>query len=246
MRSALKAVLFDKDGTLIDFHKTWPPICRDLALDLAAGKDALADDMLRQAGLDSRTGQVASGSVLAAGNTRDLIALWFPAADASERRRLAARIDAAFEDGARRRSVPVAGLRSTLDALAGAGLHLGVATSDATASARACLETLGLAARFACVLGYDAVPRPKPAPDMVVAFCEAVGVPPGAIAVVGDSRHDLEMARAAGAGVAIGLLGGTSARADLMPLADVVLNGLPALSHWLATGEAEGHASSKT
>jgi phosphoglycolate phosphatase len=67
---------------------------------------------------------------------------------------------------------------------------------------------------------------------MVHAFCEAVGTSPKAVAVVGDNLHDLEMGRAAGAGLLVGVLTGTSAHADLAPHADAVLDSiadLPAL-----------------
>ena len=58
---------------------------------------------------------------------------------------------------------------------------------------------------------------------MIEAFCGAVGVPPAAVAMVGDSHHDLEMARAAGAGLAVGVLTGPADRAELETLADVVI-----------------------
>jgi phosphoglycolate phosphatase-like HAD superfamily hydrolase len=45
------------------------------------------------------------------------------------------------------------------------------------------------------------------------------------------------MARAAGAGLAIGVLGGTSARSDLEPYADRVIAGIPEL---LALAELKG------
>jgi phosphoglycolate phosphatase len=43
------------------------------------------------------------------------------------------------------------------------------------------------------------------------------------VAVVGDNLHDLEMARAAGAGLAVGVLSGTSAIDELGPHADHVI-----------------------
>ena len=57
------------------------------------------------------------------------------------------------------------------------------------------------------VCADDGVPV-KPAPDMVLRLCAAIGVPPARTAVVGDSAADLRMARAAGAGLAIGVLTG--------------------------------------
>jgi phosphoglycolate phosphatase len=58
---------------------------------------------------------------------------------------------------------------------------------------------------------------------MVLHLCAALGVAPGRTAVVGDAPADLAMARAAGAGLTIGVLSGVGAAADLEPLADVVI-----------------------
>ena len=60
-------------------------------------------------------------------------------------------------------------------------------------------------------------------------------MPLEAIAVIGDNRHDLEMARSAGAGAAIGVLSGNGGRADLAPLADAVLDSVRDLPAWLAS-----------
>jgi len=51
--------------------------------------------------------------------------------------------------------------------------------------------------------------------------------------VVGDNPHDLQMARSAGAGVAIGVLTGNSGAEDLLPLADAVLASVVDLPVWL-------------
>jgi phosphoglycolate phosphatase/AHBA synthesis associated protein len=48
------------------------------------------------------------------------------------------------------------------------------------------------------VVGGTDVPRPKPAPDMVLRACELLETPTGESLVVGDSRYDREAARAAG------------------------------------------------
>ena len=54
-------------------------------------------------------------------------------------------------------------------------------------------------------------------------FCDLTGLRPAEIAMVGDNGHDLELARAAGCGLAVGVLSGTGTRASLSPLADVIL-----------------------
>jgi phosphoglycolate phosphatase len=115
------------------------------------------------------------------------------------------------------------------------GMAMGVATNDATDAAKAALAALGLDRTLPHVFGYDSVAHPKPAPDIVLAFAAAVDVPPEEIAVVGDNRFDLEMAHAAGAGLAIGVLTGNSGADDLLPLADVVLPSIRELPEWLHT-----------
>lgn len=235
----LKAVLFDKDGTLLDFPATWLPILRDLALDLTEGDTVEAARLLKLGGYDVETGQVASGSVLAVGNTADIVSLWFPREGGARRNALTRRIDAHFYEGAVSATVPVAGLEGALERLSAAHLTLGIATSDATATARATMRSLGLEGRFTSILGYDSVPDPKPAPDMVWAFCRAASLDPSEVAVVGDSSHDLSMARSAGAGAAIGVLSGTSGPDELTPLADAVLGSIAELPGWLGLDQSD-------
>jgi phosphoglycolate phosphatase len=78
------------------------------------------------------------------------------------------------------------------------GLRLGVATSKVQAGAVTQLEAAGIAQYFEAIAGYDAVPHPKPAPDLALHVLDKLGIAPGAAIVVGDTTHDLLMARAAG------------------------------------------------
>jgi phosphoglycolate phosphatase len=233
MARAIGAILFDKDGTLLDFEASWGAVYRALAHELAEGDETRATAMLVAGGLDLATGRIRPGAPLAAGNTIDIARLWYPALGDKAFRAMVARIDAIFHENGIRASVPVPGMAETLAALAGRGLVLGVATSDGTAAAKAALAALGVGPLLPHVYGYDSVPEPKPAPDMVWAFCKAAGVTADAVAVVGDNVHDLEMARRAGAGLAVGVLSGTGGEADLRPLADVILPDIRALPDWL-------------
>ena len=49
-RVAIKGILFDKDGTLVDFNRTWFAIGDRLALEAAGGDRDRADALLRSAG----------------------------------------------------------------------------------------------------------------------------------------------------------------------------------------------------
>jgi phosphoglycolate phosphatase len=235
----MRGLLFDKDGTLLDFKASWSRAYGDLCLDLCDGDIKAAEAMLTGAGMDVGTGHCAAGSVLAAGNTVDIVECWFPALSDDERKAMVERFDRTFHTNGIRYSVLLPGVRGALEVFAKSGYAMGVATSDGTAGTRAALAALEVQAYLPHVFGYDSVPRPKPAPDMVFAFSAATGVPVGKIAVIGDNTHDLEMARSAGAGAAIGVLSGTGRAEDLTPLADVVLSSVAEVEGWLrARGDA--------
>src|SRR5262245_34825456 len=69
---AIAGILFDKDGTIIDYWRTWVPINRAAALYAAGGDKALADALLRLGGHDPATDCITPGSPLAAGDALDL------------------------------------------------------------------------------------------------------------------------------------------------------------------------------
>jgi phosphoglycolate phosphatase len=229
----MNAILFDKDGTLLDFEATWLPVLRAFALDLAHGDDATAEAMLVKGGFDPQTGRFRAGSTIAVGTSVDLAKLWYPTIDGKALGAIVERIDKGFFAGGLSHSVALPGVAETLTELAGQGRVMGVATNDGTATAMQALGAIGLGSFFTLVVGYDAVKNPKPAPDMVLAFAAETGRTPANIVVVGDNAHDLVMARAAGASAAIGVSSGNSAAADLAPFADAILESIRDLPEWL-------------
>lgn len=90
------------------------------------------------------------------------------------------------------------GMERALDHLAEAGIALGVVTNKMEALACDLLGQLGLADRFACILGGDSLGpgRAKPAPDLLRELERRCGG--GPTAFVGDSIYDTGAARAAG------------------------------------------------
>ena len=49
---AIKGVLFDKDGTLLDYFNTWMPVNWEVARALAGSDEILAERLLVQIGYD--------------------------------------------------------------------------------------------------------------------------------------------------------------------------------------------------
>jgi phosphoglycolate phosphatase len=237
---AIKGILFDKDGTLVDFNATWFAIAEMMALDAAGGDKERAGELLAAAGYDFAARSFRADSVFAAGTNADIVTLWYPHANKALRDVMVVRFDTVTAEAGAARAVPLPGSRETVSALHGAGYRLGVATNDSTIGAEKTLLTLGIAQMFDAAYGYDAVAKPKPAPDTIIAFCDLTGLRPAEIAMVGDNRHDLEMARAAGAGLAVAVLSGTGTRETLAPMADVVLRSITELPEYLALPD-DGH-----
>ena len=222
--TAILGVLFDKDGTLFDFNASWRGAAEAVLADVAGDDRALARRIGRAIGYDVSARRFAPGSPVVAGSTREVAAILadhVPGLDAADFERLANAAAVAADP------VPATpDLPGFLADLRGSGLALGVATHDSERAARAHLESAGALGAFDFIAGYDSGHGLKPGPGMVLAFAEAAGIPVSAVAMAGDSLHDLGAARAAGAGLAIGVLTGPAPRETLAPEADAVLDSI--------------------
>jgi len=221
---AIRGVLFDKDGTILDYWATWVPINRRAALWAAGGNDRLAGELLRLGGHDPLTDRVAPGAPLAAGDFLDIAQAFAAHPDVEPAaEELAAGIERIFCEGGAAHSVLIAGARETLVQLRRRGLRIGLATNDSGAGMEASLAAHDVLDLFDFCAGCDSGFGAKPDPRMVAGFCQATGIARGEVAVVGDAVHDLAMGRAAAVGLNVGVLSGTSGRGDLEALADRIV-----------------------
>ena len=220
---AIAGILFDKDGTLLDYHRSWLPANKGAALVAADGDPALAERLLALGGYDAEQDVILPGSVLAAGTTAEIAALWAGALPGRELEALTARIDGVFVAAGLTDATPVTDLEPLFQRLKARSLALGIATSDSHQGVLSSLGRFGVLELLDFISGYDSGHGNKPGPGPLLAFCDSTGLAPAQVAVVGDNAHDLEMARSGGAGLRVGVLTGTSRRNDLAPLADNVL-----------------------
>jgi HAD superfamily hydrolase (TIGR01509 family) len=89
-------------------------------------------------------------------------------------------------------------MRALLGALRRHGIGCGLFTGRGGDSTRLLLATLHLESCFDAVVAGDEIERPKPHPEGVRRLLGALGCEPREALLVGDSRLDLEAARAAG------------------------------------------------
>ena len=142
---------------------------------------------------------------------------------------MSTRLNQIFQQQGAIHATPVNNLQSTLRTLKQAGIKLGVATSDSYQGIHNTLQSFDVLSEFEFLCGYDSGHGTKPEPGMVLAFCEATSLAPSEVIVVGDNCHDIEMGKSAAAGLCVGVLTGTSTRAELEALADEVFEDIGGL-----------------
>ncbi|MDL2402748.1 HAD family hydrolase [Rhizobium mayense] len=232
----IAGILFDKDGTLLDYDESWLPVNRELAGIAAQGDAALADQLLLACGMDPVTGHIVPDSLLAAGNTRQISEGLVAAGSRMDVTELTEKLDALFSLAADF-SAPVTDLGAFFRRLHARGYRLGVASSDNERSIRQTARRFGFLDYLDYIAGYDSGFGTKPEPGMVLGFCEATGLSPAQIAVVGDNNHDLHMAHNAGAGLRVGVLTGTGSRESLAAASDYCLNDITELESLLPVAQ---------
>lgn len=227
-------VIFDKDGTLIEFGFMWSGWAETLAATLrAATGHPIEASLFEMLGYDPAAQAVLPGGGLAA----------TPMARLRERT-WDVLVEAGLSHGDAERALamawhapdpvglahPLTDLHALFARLRASGRRVAVATSDDRAPTVRTFAALGVADAIEAVVCADDGVRVKPAPDMVLHLCAAMGVAPARTAVVGDSPADLRMGRAAGAGLVVAVLTGVGEPSDLEPLADLVLVSVEALA----------------
>lgn len=220
-------VIFDKDGTLIDFHHMWAGWISTLARRLEHATVIQLDAPLFQAmGYDAEIARVLPTGPLAAHSMAALRRMTVEVVRAagfseSDAERVVAQ--AWYIPDPVALAHPLGNLPQLFSTLAAMDIKIAVATSDDHAPTEATLAHLGIL-RFvdALIAADDQVPH-KPAPDMILYLARTLNVPLNKIVMIGDAIADMQMGRAAGAGMVVGVSSGVSSAQLLKPYADAVI-----------------------
>ena len=223
-------VVFDKDGTLIDFGAMWGGWAAALGERLdGAARRPVSGDVFAAIGFDPASGRVLAGAPLAVATmaeVREIVAAivrrWCPSIAAARRV-----VETAwFGPDPVAAAVPLGDVAALFAALRSAGRTIAIATTDDRAPTEATLRALGVRGEVAAMACADDGIGVKPDPSVVFALCQVARTTPERTAIVGDAPTDLAMGRAAGAGRVIGVLSGVGTREELTPLADAVLGSI--------------------
>ncbi len=180
MSTAIRAVLYDHDGTLVD----------SLAVVVAA-----SNAVLRHRQRPERpAAEIIKAMVL---HTAPRMGFHAEIADPAVQLEMAAEFYAAAIHMPEQVRV-YSGVPEMVAAVARKGLAQGVISNNQGAFVRAALGFLDLSRHFGPLLGEEDIPAPKPSPSGLLLAAQLLGVAPADCMFVGDSPADAQAAAAAG------------------------------------------------
>lgn len=229
MKAQIKGLVFDKDGTLFDFARTWAACTHSILVRLAETTDQL-DIMGAAIGFDVASRKFARDSIVIAHTSREVAEVLDPLVEHMSIYDILRTIDI---EAARAPQVEAVPLAPFLDELRAKGLKLGVATNDSEAPAHTHLASVGVRDKFDFIAGADSGFGFKPDAGQLTAFAQKMALEPSECVMVGDSRHDLGAGRKAGF-TTVGVLTGAASSSDLADLADVIMPNIGHIPAWLA------------
>ena len=230
----VELVVFDKDGTLIDFHALWSPraeraietICSALGSD-----QFLAKDLAAALGYNPKISRVISQGPLASGTRSEmeivvatiLFQHQIPWDTAKE---LACKHfgPVLTTPPTIREFKPRGKVQECISRLKASGIKIAIATSDDREPTEAALHELNLTQDVDLVLCADDPDTPsKPDSSVLDYISKKLVVSNRRTVMVGDTVSDLKMGRKAGVALTVGITGGADNATDLGPYADVLL-----------------------
>lgn len=188
--TAMHAIVFDLDGTLID---TAPDLHASL-------NHVLADNGRRTVTLEDCFGMIGGGA-------RSMLTHGFAATGAAateaEFPELLKSFLGFYEKNCVQKSAPFPGVFEALDRFRRDGIKLGLCTNKPGYLTDLVLAGYDLADYFGSIAGADRFPVRKPDPGHLLGVLDELGVEPSEAIMVGDSETDVATARAAGCPVVV-------------------------------------------
>jgi phosphoglycolate phosphatase len=231
-QNGIDAIAFDKDGTFLDFTRTWGHalnrVIDDLSPDPVKGAEVAA--ML---GFDRQSVTFDPHSSFVGGSQYSYGPIWAAMIGMPHDDVFNETLAVSFERHVFSAIAMIEGAADVLTHLYQVGMPMGVATNDTIRATTRQLRHLQIDGLFRFVAGFDSGHGPKPGGGMIRAFADHIGVAPSRMAMVGDSINDALAAKDAGT-LMIGVRTGPEAHPDFEMLCHVVLpsiRDLPALLH---------------
>ena len=218
--SDIDAVIFDKDGTLIDVHHYWSSMLK-IRVKLIANKYRLdgkvRSELMNAMGIDMKTGKIKANGPVGIKPRPFIVNVAVGVLNANNIDAGHDDIENLFLEADKKTSdniLPLLkllpGVEILLENLSQCGVVIMLATTDMTIRARLAMKALNIKHFFSEIIGGDAVDFPKPSPDLALSIIKKRGVNQDKVVVIGDHPVDIKMGISANVGYNIGVLTGLS------------------------------------
>ncbi len=231
----IKGILFDKDGTIIDFS-LWRNaainVVEKLLKEYNIQDEKLKNDLHKSIGI-TESGVEPFGALAYKSHEHVALELHFILSKYKNiefgqfkfhvlelLRSEVLRDDVEFKE--------VTDLKALFGHLKNNGIKVGIATADSYESAMHMVNKLQHHNYYDFIGSNDGVMKSKPNKDICLKFCHMYGLKPYEVAIVGDSYNDMIFARNSGA-IGVGVLSGVSSKINLKDMANIIIPSIDCL-----------------
>ncbi len=219
----IEAIIFDKDGTLIDVHHYWSSMIKMRAALIVekwfsdVDSDKIQFDLIDAMGVYLTSGKIKPNGPVGIKPRSFIVDVAAQIVRLNKKNVTNDEIEAIFLQVDQETSDDILPLlkllpyvTQLLDELHQCGVTIMLATTDITSRARIAMKALGIEHFFSEIIGGDAVKSTKPSPDLASIVIEKCNVDKCKTVVIGDHPVDIQMGISAETGYNIGVLTGLS------------------------------------
>lgn len=220
----IKGILFDKDGTLIEFNALWIQVTSNIVQHLLQKYQVSAnyyEPMLAELGI-KQDGTLMKNSLIASETLYDTAQVLAPYVQ-QDVTLLYKELDHLYFTETKKHQdtiIPIGDVQLLFKQLHNKGIRIGIVTADQYNVTTFTLQKLCIMPYIDFVATADTYAK-KPAPDALHAFCQQYALTPDEVIHVGDTFVDMQFGQQAQQ--AVGVLSGTSDLATLQQYGPTVL-----------------------
>ncbi|MCY1037228.1 HAD family hydrolase [Staphylococcus nepalensis] len=204
----MKWILFDKDGTIIYFDRSWMKIGLQLVEDfMEKYKEDINNIDESYAYLGVVDGEIQPGTIMASGALDEMVKAFCKIAN-QDVTQWAQQRSQTLVDNRVPENVLVEGINETLEILQQRGYKMGIVTSDSKKGVEQFLEYTQFERFFDIVISTEADAVEKPNPEVLSSLFYRYEVDPKDVAIVGDTANDIQTGVNAQLGLKIAVLTG--------------------------------------
>lgn len=217
-------VMLDKDGTLIDIHHYWGSMIKlraERIVERYFAKHSMANEiqnrMIDAMGVNLNSGNLKPEGPVGVMSRSYIIKIVAQVSQSWGLDLAADQVEGIFLEVDQETSTNMQpllkllpGVERLLRNLSKNKIPTALVSTDITSRAVAAMRALGVEDCFDLILGGDTVLKTKPSPDLAISALNHCSANASNSLVIGDHRVDIEMGRAAGCQINIGVLNGIS------------------------------------